>query len=182
MALRFLRATALAACASLLGLSVGCSATPGLTEMLRHDDLTPKNYARSADGSLQTFGQPTAGELLSFGDSDVGTVICLRAASEDGTGWEEEFARRNDIHFVRLPIEGPQDLTRANAEALAKAMASAPGGAAVYCGSSNRVGALIALKAFYVDGIPANEALELGKQHGLTRMEAATRRVLEQGR
>jgi hypothetical protein len=59
---------------------------------------------------------------------------------------------------------------------------SAPGGAAVYCGSSNRVGALIALKAFYVDGIPADEALELGKQHGLTRMEAATRRVLEQGR
>ena len=47
---------------------------------------------------------------------------------------------------------------------------------------ANRVGALIALKAFFVDGIPADEALELGKQHGLTRMEAATRRVLEQGR
>ena len=44
------------------------------------------------------------------------------------------------------------------------------------------VGALLALKAFYVDGIPANEALEFGKQHGLTRMEAATRRVMEQGR
>jgi protein tyrosine phosphatase (PTP) superfamily phosphohydrolase (DUF442 family) len=182
MALRFLRAIALTAAAPLLGVPTGCSATPGLTEMLRLDDVTPKNYARSEDGSLQTFGQPTAGELLSFADSDVGTVICLRAAGEDGTGWEEEFARRNDIHFVRLPIEGPQDLNRNNAEALAKAMASAPGGAAVYCGSSNRVGALIALKAFYVDGVPADEALELGKQHGLTRMEAATRRVLEQGR
>ena len=182
MTLRLLTARTIVAALPLLGALTSCSARPGLSEMLRLDDVTPKNYARSEDGSLQTFGQPTAGELLSFADSDVGTVICLRDASEDGTGWEEEYCRRNDIHFVRLPIEGAQDLTRENAEALAKAMASAPGGAAVYCGSSNRVGALIALKAFYVDGVAADEALELGKQHGLTRMEAATRRVLEQGR
>lgn len=182
MTLRLPSARVLFCALSLMGALTSCSATPGLSEMLRLDDVTPKNYARSEDGSLQTFGQPTAGELLSFADSDVGTVICLRAANEDGTGWEEEYCRRNDIHFVRLPIEGPQDLTKANAEALAQAMTSAPGGAAVYCGSSNRVGALLALKAFYVDGIPANEALELGKQHGLTRMEAATRRVMEQGR
>lgn len=103
-------------------------------------------------------------------------VVSLRRPEERGTGWEEARARALGLEFVRIPIGGPEDLTRENAERLGAALAPQKP-TLVACGSSNRVGALLALKAFY-DGAPAEQALRLGKQSGLTRLEPAVREKL----
>ena len=50
--------------------------------------------------------------------------------------------------------------------------------AVLYCGSGNRVGALIALRAHLIEGIGAEEALALGKEAGLTRLEPKVREAL----
>ena len=42
----------------------------------------------------------------------------------------------------------------------------------LYCGSSNRVGALLALRAFHVQDMGAAESLELGKSTGVTGLES----------
>ena len=45
-------------------------------------------------------------------------------------------------------------------------------------GSGNRVGALFALKAQYVDGKSTEDALSEGRAHGLKAMEPAVRQLL----
>ena len=45
----------------------------------------------------------------------------------------------------------------------------------LHCGSGNRVGALLALAAFHVDGRPADAALQYGLDSGLTRLEPVVR-------
>ena len=50
--------------------------------------------------------------------------------------------------------------------------------AIVHCASGNRVGALFAIQALYLDGRSAAEALEIGKRAGLTHVGPAIRELL----
>ena len=80
---------------------------------------------------------------------------------------------------MRLPITGAVDLTVENARRFADALGGADGGSTLAsCSSSNRVGAMLAMKAFHVDGRSADEALALGRAGGLRALEAATRERL----
>lgn len=128
------------------------------------------NLAMPAPGLL-TAGQPTEEQLAQLAKLGVTKVVCLRPATENGTGWEEGKAAALGVQFVRLPITGADDLTPAAAEKLAAELAAAGDKTTlVCCGSSNRVGALLAMKAFYVDKQSKEQALEFGKSAGLTKM------------
>ncbi len=128
------------------------------------------NEARPAPG-LFTSGQPTEAQLAALPAAGVATVIHLRPSTEKGTGWEEAKAKDVGVTFVRLPIDGAKDVNEANARKLAELLASAKGPVLLSCGSSNRCGALLALKAFYVDGKSKDEALAFGRSGGLKALE-----------
>lgn len=121
-------------------------------------------------------GQMTESQFDRLPSVGIRRVISLRKLGEDGTGWEEARALQLGIEFVRIGIGGAPDLTRANVDRLDQALA-AGGPALVACGSSNRVGALLALRAFHA-GTPAAEALALGKQCGLTRLQPAVEQAM----
>lgn len=106
------------------------------------------------------------------------TVIQLRPATEKGTGWEEAKAKELGLTFIRIPVAGAKDLNEANARKLAEALRNRSGGTLVACASGNRVGGLFALKAFYCDGQPAEQALQAGRAVGLGSAEPAVRKVL----
>ncbi len=106
------------------------------------------------------------------------TVIQLRPATEDGTGWEEAKAQELGIDFIRIPVDGAKDVTEANARKLEAALQDREGGTLVACSSGNRVGGLFALKAYYCDKLPAEQALEEGKRSGLTKAEPDVRKLL----
>lgn len=120
---------------------------------------------------LVTSGQPTEAQFDALPAAGITTVIHLRPATENGTGWEETKAQALGLQFVRLPIAGADDVTAANAEKLAAALAAAKGPVLLSCASSNRCGALLALKAYFVDGKPKDEALALGRAGGLKALE-----------
>ncbi|MBU6954769.1 hypothetical protein [Hahella sp. HN01] len=83
------------------------------------------------------------------------------------------------LQLFNIPVAGPQDLTEANARALADILNEAENcPVLVHCMSSNRVGALLALKAFFVDGASVEEALDAGCAGGLTGLEPEVRRLL----
>lgn len=128
------------------------------------------NEARPAPG-LITSGQPTEAQFAALPAAGVATVIHLRPTTEKGTGWEEAKAKDLGLAFVRLPIDGAKDVTEANARKLAGLLASAKGPVLLSCGSSNRCGALLALKAFHVDGKSKDEALAFGRSGGLKALE-----------
>jgi uncharacterized protein (TIGR01244 family) len=120
---------------------------------------------------LITSGQPTEEQFDALPAAGIATVIHLRPATEKGTGWEEAKAQALGLQFVRLPIAGADDVTKANAEKLTQAIAAAKGPVLLSCASSNRCGALLALKAYFVDGKSKEEALALGRAGGLKALE-----------
>lgn len=142
-------------------------------------ELGLANAAEPRPGLL-TAGQPSQGQVERLRALGYENFISLRPASEPGAGWEEE--RLDDGSFQRIPVAGPDDLTRETVEALDRALAEAGDEpTVVYCASSNRVGALLALRAHWLEGMDADAALDLGRRAGLTGLEPAVRALLEEG-
>ena len=106
------------------------------------------------------------------------SFVSLRAAEENGAGWEEAHAAATGTNFTRRPVAGAAGVNEAGARDLAELMANTKQPMVLYCGSSNRVGSLIALKAHHVESMPAEEALALGKSAGVTKMEPHLRSAL----
>lgn len=128
---------------------------------------------------VTTGGQPTREQLAEAAARGLETVINLRGEGESDIGRADVEAL--GMTYVALPIAGTEDLTAANAAALDAALAEAEGPVMVHCGSGNRVGAMFALRAHFVEGADPEEALALGKAAGLTRLEGATRDALAAG-
>jgi len=125
--------------------------------------------ARTAADQILTGGQPRDEHLQQAKDNGVKVVMNLRTQAE-----EKEFATEAakveslGMKYVHLPIDGKtgDGMNEENARKLAEVLAEKP--ALVHCTSGERVGALFALKAFYVDKLPADVALKVGKDNGLT--------------
>ena len=134
------------------------------------------NGAMPAEGVL-TGGQPSREELTAIAESGYRSVINLRTEGEKGNT-DPTFVESLGMDYVDIPIEGADGLTEENARRLAGALEEVEKPVVVHCGSGNRVGALFAMKAYYVDGQPAEEALLIGQQAGMTRLEPAVRQKL----
>ena len=169
----------------LLGLSsllvIGCAppvAEPvaASEDSVDWDSLLP-NPQRPEEGLL-TGGQPSLEQLEAIRDAGFRTVINLRAEGEKGA--KAEAVEALGMRYVALPIRGAESLTEDSAEAFAAVLAAAERPAIVHCGSGNRVGALFALKAFYVDGAEVEEAYEVGRRAGLTRLSGSVRQILDE--
>jgi protein tyrosine phosphatase (PTP) superfamily phosphohydrolase (DUF442 family) len=140
--------------------------------------LIPIPHAAQPLPQLLTGGQPSADDLRAARQAGYRTVISLL----DEVGDEPMRAEALGLRFVSIPIRGPADLTEENARTLAAAM-SAPNAAPwiVHCASGNRSGALLALKAFFVDGLDRDAALAFGASAGMTTLRSAVEQRLSQG-
>lgn len=135
--------------------------------------------ARLVQEGLLVGGQPTEEQIRRLAREGYRTIVNLRGPDEEG-GWDEApLSEELGMTFVDVPIASKADLTEANARLLAELL-DRPDGfpMLVHCASGNRVGALFALKAFYVDGEPPEEALRKGLDAGLTRLEPYVRETL----
>ena len=135
--------------------------------------------ARVPAPNLLTAGQLSEEQMTALRKLGFGSFINLRLAAEEGTGWEETYAENHGIEFHRLEVAGAAGMTRENVERLAELLADADDKPVVlYCASSNRVGALLALKASYLDGKSLEDSLALGTAGGMTRLEPKVRELL----
>ena len=134
--------------------------------------------AREPVDRLVTGGQPSAEQVDALVGAGFSHFISLRPAAEDGAGWEEA-GIGSPATFARIPISGGSDLTRENVEALDRLLAEGgDDGTVLYCASGNRVGALLALRAAWLQDMTAEEALELGRAAGMTRLEPVVAQLL----
>ncbi len=158
------------------------TAAPAPTALEAAAAVGLENAAEPLPGLL-TAAQPRRIQLEELVDLGYAHVISLRPASEDGAGWEELDLRGEDVAFTRVAVAGAPGLTRENVEALDRALEAADGGPTVlYCSSSNRVGALLALRAYWLEGASPDEALALGRSAGLAGLEPAVQDLLNQPR
>jgi uncharacterized protein (TIGR01244 family) len=132
--------------------------------------------ARQPSPDLLTGGQISEQQMRELHGLGYRTFVNLRPADEPGTGWEEAYAQAEGIDFHRLPVSGAGAVNRRNAERLAGLLEGAGDGPAmIYCASGNRVGALLALKAHYLDGLDPDAAVAFGVSAGMTRLEPLVR-------
>ena len=126
-----------------------------------------------------TGGAPRAADgFAALAAAGYRTYVDLRPVTESGEE-AELAATAAGLAYVRVPVAGVADLDLVSARALDAVLddrAAAP--VVVACASGNRSGALLALRAFWLEGVPPGEALELGRRAGLTGLEDTVRTLL----
>lgn len=135
-----------------------------------------RNGVEVEDGLLAG-GQPTPEQLQALADAGYRTIINLRTDGEKGNT-DPVAVEELGMSYVSMPIAGAEGLTEENARALSAALDAAEWPVVVHCGSGNRVGALFALEAHYVDGKTAEESIAFGLESGMTRLEPVVRERL----
>lgn len=128
---------------------------------------------------LAVGGQPTASQLIDAKAMGLKQIINLRPVSEDAGFDEAATLADMAVGYHCLPISGRADLTLENVrhfDAMLAAVGDAP--LLVHCASGNRVGALFALRAAWLQGAEPEVALQVGKTHGLTSMLDAVTEIL----
>ena len=79
--------------------------------------------------------------------------------------------------YRQIPVDGAGGLGIEKARALQEILQQADGAVLVHCASGNRVGALLALAA--ADrGLPVENALQQGREAGMTSTETRVRELL----
>ena len=135
-----------------------------------------RNGKMPADGLL-TGGQPTPEQLQTLAGLGYRTVINLRSPAENGST-DPAMVEALGMDYVSIPISGAADIGEENARRLAAELAAAEYPVVVHCASGNRVGALLALKAFLVDDQSPEDSLAFGRAAGVTRLEPVVKREL----
>ena len=155
-------------------LGSGLAAAAGIPEK-----LDAPNYKRLSP-SLAVSGKPSKEALASLKEAGFRTAVDLRQPTEGVTS-AREAVEAQGLKFVSVPVS-PDTFTLADAqkiEAVLKDQGAAP--VFLFCSSSNRVGAALAVIE-YRRGRTKDEAIAEGKKAGLSSaaMEKAALRVMEQ--
>jgi len=128
---------------------------------------------------LITSGMPDQAALEAARDRGVTTVISLRMLEEPGAAEEAAMVEALGMTFVSVPVDGAEGITEENARAVDAAIGDQEAHTVLHCGSSNRAGAMVALRAFFVQGMAGEAAIDLGREAGLSRSEDAVRAAID---
>ncbi|MDN5925441.1 MAG: sulfur transferase domain-containing protein, partial [Xanthomonadales bacterium] len=116
---------------------------------------------RVASGALH------ASDMAALKQAGVKDVINLRTPAETPAFDEAEAMARAGIEYHSLPIHGAQGLTQDNVRRFDQLLhASGDQLTLVHCASSNRVGAMVALRAGLLQGKTVEQAIAEGQRWG----------------
>ena len=140
-------------------------------------NLSMKNAAQPFEHTI-TGGQPSLDDLKSLKAQGVTNIINLRGKGESVNFNESEEAKKMGFNYVSLEIANASAVSIDNAKNLAQLLNAMEGTTLVHCASSNRVGALFAIKAVVVDGKSHDQAIIEGLNAGLKSLRKKTEAVL----
>ena len=133
--------------------------------------------ARMFEGML-VGGHPSAEQLRQAKDAGYRTIINLQLDREPDVAEERALAEELGFRYVAIPTPGAAGMTQKYAVALDEAIRNNPQPTIVHCASGNRVGALFALRAYYVQGKQPDVAMRAGQESGVTSLQPVIRRIL----
>ena len=180
---------------SRLRLALLCAATLGMTTLAMTTlaqsafagDPAPAapdilgRFARPADG-IHAGGRIAADDLPALRAAGIVRVIDLTPDSET-PGFDEAGAvRAAGLAYDNLPIAGAADLDLAAVAAFDQLLRQAQGPTLVHCASGNRLGALVALRAAWLQGTDDEAAIAEGRRWGLRGLEGEVRQRLLRAR
>lgn len=131
------------------------------------------------DATRHVSGQPTADSIAQLKSAGINTVIDLRPDAETPDLDEKAVVEQHGLKYRSLPISGAADLTRENVSRFDQLLQeTAADNVLIHCASGNRVGAMLALQARWIQGKSADESLAIGKAAGMTGLSAAVQELL----
>jgi len=149
-------------------------ATPGKAPPVVNDGMVPDIIlpgARFVEEGVLVGGQPSRGQLAQAKAQGYTIVVNMRPGTEPGVAQSIETVKALGLESVHLPVVGRADLGPELAHELDQILQRrGDGKVLIHCSNGNRVGAAFAMKAYYIDGIPAQLAFENGLRAGLTSM------------
>jgi len=131
--------------------------------------------------NVVTTSQPTEEQLTALVELGYIHFVSLSPSTVEGAGWEEGIAADAGIHFSRIPVEGAEGLTRENVLELDRVLNEVQDqdrATVVYAANTDEVGAVLALRAHWLEGADPEAALELGQRAGLSGLERSVRELL----
>ena len=137
--------------------------------------------AKAPSPGLLVGGQPTAEHLAHLADQGFELIIDLRGQEEERGMDEKSTVEALGLQYMALPIPDRASLNWNTAAELDALLESTEGKVLVHCRSGNRVGSLFALRAALSPEVSMEEALAIGRVHGMTSLEDHVRPLLEQG-
>ncbi len=155
--------------------------------LLAVTDSTPADDGESAwkfrfepAVGITAAGQPSAQGLNELADDGYAAVIDLRTAGEDRGINEQRLVESLGMEYVALPIADRGAVNFENARKLDEILDKYEKPVLVHCGSSNRVGALFALRE-KLNGANDEDALNFGRSAGMTSLESTVKtRITEE--
>ena len=130
---------------------------------------------------LWVMGTPSDEQLAEFANNGGDVVINLLSQKEMTESEEAAVVTRNGMAYYHVPVNGADGVTLENARMVDRILLeNSDKTVLVHCASSNRVGALMALRAGWLDGMPVEKALEVGREHGMTSLEDKVKTMLSE--
>lgn len=131
--------------------------------------------AKFPDANTVVTGKLSPEKITKIAEAGIEHIINLQPESE--LSFDEKSAvEAAGIHYTHLPIAGADDLKQINLLEFDKALRAHHGKKTLlHCGSGNRVGACIALRAGWLRGRKMDTAMQRGKEHGLDSLEEEVR-------
>lgn len=114
--------------------------------------------------------QPDDGDLEAMAERGVELIVNLREDDEEGFVDASERARELGIEYVHIPVHPQEGLTDENVDKLDEALAGVDGESVVHCGTAERAGGLLALRAHWKLDKESDAALEYGESAGLDEL------------
>ena len=160
--------------------SAAISGDEPMTPKLKVDlgELVAAGVVQPVDG-ISAAGQPDQAAFQIFADSGYTTVIDLRGEQENRGLDEPAVVESLGMKYVLFPITGPEAISFENAAKLDDLIKDSDGPVLVHCGSSNRVGALLALSKS-LEGADADEAMTYGVDGGLSSLAGMVESLLQE--
>lgn len=106
------------------------------------------------------------------------SAMSLMANDEEGIREIAPYASSLGVRYIRFTVRGKDDLNESMAWQFASTLGMLGRPTIIHSANGERVGAMFALMAFFVDEAPAEEALAIGKRAGMGSLEAHMRAVL----
>ena len=136
---------------------------------------------RHPSTSLYVAGQPRPDAFAAFAKAGVKNVINLRPPQETPGFDEAEIVAKAGMAYYNIPIRGAVDLTHDNVQRLDTLLGKIGNESVLlHCSSSNRVGALMALRAAWVQKASVEDAIKTGERHGVGQLLPDIRKLLAQ--
>lgn len=151
-------------------------AVPAIADQSHYDMINAKWIM---DNKVLVGGQPTLGDIARMKEAGVSAIINLRGKGEFDQSESIARAKKMGIIYKQLPISGRTDVSLASAKSLDAILASFKDKkVTLHCASSNRVGALLALRAFHLQGKTKDQAMKIGIGAGMKSLKYTVEALL----